>query len=176
LSETIVKEELERLNTNCTCSNQEPCSSSPAPAVARTHFFFRKFCPHSSAGADIMDDTQADHQTTWANRNPSLDIQLSRSRAKLSNAERNTRQLAKAARKIKNAELTADIDTLNLERAAQVEVLAVKHNQKPAHILDIVNNATHYKKTRAPTLHNTLAHHKAIEMNEGTSPSSVSRY
>jgi hypothetical protein len=126
----------------------------------------------SCAGDDILDDAQVDHQTTWADRNPDLDVQPSRSRAKaakLSNAEENTRNLGKAARKVKNTELAADIDALNLERAAQIEALATKYHRKPTYVTDIINNTTHYKKTRAPNLQNALLHHKAMEMNEGTS-------
>jgi hypothetical protein len=130
----------------------------------------------SSAGGDILDDAQVDQQTTWADRNPNLDVQPSRIRAKLSNAEANTRNLGKAARKLKSTELTADIDTLNLERAAQIEVLATKHHKKPAYILDVINNATHYKKTRAVNLQNALIHHKAMEVNDGTSPKSSSQH
>jgi hypothetical protein len=63
--------------------------------------------------------------------------------------------------------LAADIDTLHLERAIQIEALALKHHEKPSHIQAILNNSTHYKKSRLPTLQNALAHHKSMEVNEG---------
>jgi hypothetical protein len=98
-------------------------------------------------------------------------VQASQTRTKLSNAEENTRKLGKAVKQIRSTELAADIDALNLERTAQIEALALKHHQKPAHILGLINSTTHYKKSHAPTLQNALAHHKAVEMNKGMSPS-----
>src|ERR1700690_1761293 len=107
-------------------------------------------------------DSEARRQTTWAGRNPLINVQSSRHRTTLSTAERNTRNLQAAGRKIKAAQLALDIDALHLKRAEDIEALALKHHQKPARILDIFNHSTHYKKSRLPTLQNALAHHKSV--------------
>jgi hypothetical protein len=113
------------------------------------------------------DDPCLNAQMTWANRNPTMEVQSARPQDKISTIEQNTQNLGKATKKIKNTQLTADIDTLQLERSAQINALALKHHQKPSHILNILNNSSHYKTTRLPTLQNALVHHKALEVNEG---------
>jgi hypothetical protein len=96
-----------------------------------------------------------------------MEVQSARPWDKISTAEQNTRNLRKATKKIKNTQLTTDIDALQLEHSAQINAFTLKHHQKLSHILNILNNSSHYKTTCLPTLQNVLVHHKALEVNEG---------
>jgi hypothetical protein len=100
--------------------------------------------------------TQANNHgtTTWAARNPLRDVQSSRSRAKihLTDAEKSARDLKRQLKRTHAVELQQDINAFNTERDNRILELGRKHSKKPSYIRTLITSATHYKKTRAPSL------------------------
>jgi molecular chaperone GrpE (heat shock protein) len=113
----------------------------------------------------------ADGDATFATRNPLRDTQPSRATAKsrtnLSNAEKATYSEQHQVKKDANQALAADIENFMVKREEEIQDLAKTHSRKPEYIRDLLDHTSHYKKARPPTLQNALAHHKAIEVNEG---------
>jgi hypothetical protein len=104
---------------------------------------------------------------TWAERNPLKPMQPVRTRAKPTNAQKNSRKISAARNKEARVLIAADIAVLVTTRNTQIEELATKHSVTVQHIEKLVNNSSHYKKPRAPNLTNALVHMKAAELNEG---------
>jgi hypothetical protein len=104
---------------------------------------------------------------TWAQRNPEKVILPARSRAKTNDAQKSGLKIAAERNRLARIDLAQDITTLVATRKRQIEDLGVKHCVTAAHIQKLTDNASHYKKTRAPNLSNALIHKKAKELNEG---------
>src|ERR1700722_1288743 len=103
----------------------------------------------------------------WATRNPMKSVIPSRMHKKLTEAERASRGLITEANKTTRALLMQDVDAFLEDQAKQIDVLATKHSVKAEYIKKLVNPITTYKKQRAPTLHNAIAHIKAVEIGKG---------
>jgi hypothetical protein len=110
---------------------------------------------------------------TWAERNPHKPVQPVRTRAKATDAQKNAQKIAAARNKEAKSLLSADILALVATRKTQIEELAVMHSVTSQHIEKLVENSTHYKKSRAPNIANALVHMKSNELNDGTSQCSV---
>jgi hypothetical protein len=117
------------------------------------------------------DDLQG--ASTWSERNPHKPMQPVRSRAKRTDAQKNSLKIAAARNKKARTALTVDILALTATCKTQIEELAAKHSVSVQHIEKLTNSSTHYKKLRAPNLANALAHMKASEVNEGMLTSST---
>jgi len=94
-------------------------------------------------------------------------LPASQVRKKLTQAEKASRALVTEANKVARALLMQDIDVFLEDNARNIEELAAKHSVKPEYVKKLVNPKTTYKKQRAPTLPNAIAHIKAVEINEG---------
>jgi len=107
-------------------------------------------------------------RTTWAKRNALQKIQPTREPArKLTDAEKASRQLAAGLKKQKQTQLNDAVAAYILERTGKLQELADAHNVKVTKIEDMVNAATHYKKSRTPSLANAIVHYLAKTVNEG---------
>jgi len=110
-------------------------------------------------------DALVQEATTWAKRNPSKDVQPSRTRAKLTDAQKETRKISSAANKIKRQALTDDITNLKADSQEKIDALAEKYSYKSEYVARLVN--THgFKAQRKPSLHNPITHHLAVENNK----------
>jgi hypothetical protein len=76
--------------------------------------------------------------------------------------------------KARRANLHADKDVMEKDIKAMlarhqtdIEDLTAKHGRNPDYIKKIVTNQTCYKTTCNVSLHNTIIHHKNIEINAG---------
>jgi hypothetical protein len=107
-------------------------------------------------------------RTTWAKRNALEKIQRTREPArKLTDAEKASRQLAAGLKKQRQTQLNDAVAEYILDRTGKLQELADTHNVKVARIEDMVNAATHYKKSRTPSLANAIVHYLAKAVNEG---------
>jgi len=107
-------------------------------------------------------------RTTWAKRNALQKIQPTREPArKLTDAEKASRQLAAGLKKQKQTQLNDAVAAYILERTGKLQELADAHNVKVTKIEDMVNAATHYKKSQTPSLANAIVHYLAKTVNEG---------
>ena len=104
---------------------------------------------------------------SWAERNPHKAVQPARVRARPTDAQKKSQKIAAIRNKEARVMLSADILDLVATRREQIDELATKHSVTTQHIEKLVDNSTHYKKTRAPNLANALVHMKANELNEG---------
>jgi hypothetical protein len=107
--------------------------------------------------------------TTWATRNPSKDAQPARIRSKgtLTSAEKITRDACRKVLHLNNEEFQEDIALFKKAQDSKIQDLAKKHSKTVSSVHLLLTNATHYKKSRAPTLHNALVHYKSEEVNAG---------
>ena len=102
-----------------------------------------------------IQDPLVQEATTWAKWNPSKDVQLSRTWAKLTEAQKETRKISNAANKIKRQALTDDITILNADSQEKIDALAEKYSYKSEYMARLVN--THgFKAQRNPSLHNAI--------------------
>jgi len=116
-------------------------------------------------------------RTTWAKRNALQKIQPTREPArKLTDAEKASRKLAAGLKRQKQTQLNDAVAAYILERTAKLQELADNHGVKITKIEDMVNAATHYKKSRTPSLANAIVHHLSKTVNEGQSCTSSSIY
>jgi len=121
--------------------------------------------PIPTIGSGPASDTLA--ANTWAERNPHKTVQAVRIRAKPTNAQKASQKIAVQRNKEARDLLSGDIISLVATRKQQIHNLATKHNVMAQHIEKLVDNTSHYKKTRAPNLANAIAHLKGKELNEG---------
>jgi hypothetical protein len=105
--------------------------------------------------------------TTWAERNPTKDTLPIRHHARITAAARATKKLGAQQTRQKHELLAQAINQYLLEKQDKLQKLADEHDVKLAHIEKLVEGGTHYKKNRAPTLPNAIAHHKSLEVNNG---------
>jgi hypothetical protein len=105
---------------------------------------------------------------TWAERNPEKVVQAARPRPKPTDAQRNAQKVSTNRNKAARILLAEDITNLVATRKQQIEELATQHNVTFQHIQKLIDNTSHYRKPRAPSLSNALVHMKAKELNEGT--------
>jgi hypothetical protein len=125
----------------------------------------------SEAPATLTPAALLSDRTTWAKRNGFQKIQPSREPArKLTDAEKASRKLAAGLKKQNQIRLNEAVGAYILERTTKLQELADAHSVKVAKIEEMVNAATHYKKTRTPTLANAIVHYLAKTINEGRSP------
>ena len=116
-------------------------------------------------------------RTTWAKRNALQKIQPTRVTArKLTDAEKASRKLAAGFKKQKQTQLNDAVASYIVERTAKLQELADNHNVKVTKIEDMVNAATHYKKSRTPSIANAIVHYLSKTVNEGQSHTSSSIY
>jgi hypothetical protein len=108
----------------------------------------------------------ASSENNWSNRNPMKQVIPCQARKKISPAEQASRALLTEANKTTRTLLMQAVDDFLEDRAKKIEELAAKHNVTPEYVKKLVNPITTYKKHRAPTLPNAIAHIKAIEINE----------
>jgi hypothetical protein len=109
-------------------------------------------------------------RTTWAKRNALQKIQPTRERAwKLTDAEKASRKLAAGLKRQKQTQLNDAVAAYILERTTKLQELADNHSVKVTKIEDMVNAATHYKKSRTPSLANAIVHYLSKMVNEGQS-------
>jgi hypothetical protein len=110
-------------------------------------------------------------ETTHAQRHPEQSVQETHGRkktGKLSDAEKATRALGAASRKLAQNALAADLDKFASNREDTVADLATKHGKKEEYIRVLLMSETRYPETRAPTLRNALIHQLSEEEKEGT--------
>jgi hypothetical protein len=136
-------------------STQVSTPASPASLV-----------PPSTTQLQPLED-DARMSNTWAERNPLKPVQPVRTRAKPTDAQKNSQKISAARNKAARVLIAADIMALVATRNTQIEELATKHSVTVQHIEKLVNNTSHYKKPRAPNLANALVHMKAAELNAG---------
>jgi hypothetical protein len=116
-------------------------------------------------------------RTTWAKRNALQKIQRTREPArKLTDAEKASRQLAAGLKKQKQTQLNDAVAAYILERTDKLKEVADTHGVKITKIEDMVNAATHYKKSRTPSLANAVVHYLAKTVNESQSLTASSIY
>lgn len=110
----------------------------------------------------------APRDNNWATRNPTWDVIPARSRPKrkLTKAQLASRKLAAESKSASRALLMQDVDKYLEALDVKVKEIADEHNVKPEFVKKLINPVTTYKKTRAPTLPNAIAHFKAMEVNE----------
>jgi hypothetical protein len=109
--------------------------------------------------------------TSFAQRHPLKDVQISRFRVrgsksdavKLGQAERRTQKAEKAS------QLQEGVDGIIKLRDHAIKELADKLSMDEKSIQTLVNGGTHYVKHRRPGAFNTLVHKATGEMNEGKS-------
>jgi hypothetical protein len=107
-------------------------------------------------------------RTTWAKRNALQKIQPTREPArKLTDAEKASRKLAAGFKKQKQTQLNDAVASYIVERTAKLQELADNNNVKVTKIEDMVNAATHYKKSRTPSIANAIIHYLSKTVNEG---------
>ena len=106
---------------------------------------------------------------TWAQSNPGLGVQTQRPRAKATAAAKATKKITAECNRAAAKLLSDDISNLAILRQTQIEKIAQDHSRKVSDIEKLVNNHTHYRETRGPSLSNALTHKKGVEMNEGVS-------
>jgi hypothetical protein len=104
---------------------------------------------------------------TWAERNPHKGVQVARTQAKPTDAQKNSQKISAQRNREAQTLLASDLTALVVSRKQQIDELATKHSVTSQHIEKLIDNASHYKKPRAPNLANTIAHLKAKELNEG---------
>jgi hypothetical protein len=120
--------------------------------------------------------TTLTNRTTWAKRNTLQKIQPTcEPTRKLTDAEKASCKLAAGFKKQKQTQLNNAVAVYILERTAKLQELADNHGVKITKIEDMVNAATHYKKSQTPSLANAIVHYLSKMVNEGQSctPSSI---
>lgn len=105
--------------------------------------------------------------TTWAMQNPSKDPQPAHIHLKrtLTSAEKITCNPRRKVLQDNNEEFQEDIALFQKEWDSKIQDLAKKHSKTVDGVHLLLTNATHYKKSCAPTLHNALIHYKSEEVN-----------
>ncbi|KAJ7084528.1 hypothetical protein B0H15DRAFT_949931 [Mycena belliarum] len=106
--------------------------------------------------------------STHATRNPTRPVQKSRGRAgrpagKLTPAQKATRALQAAQRKLKKRELEEDIDSWYEKRDTFVEELAQRHNRTTEYIMGLLTNPSQFKSRRAISIRNAIVHDLALK-------------
>lgn len=106
---------------------------------------------------------------THAGRNPSQPQQKSRvlSRPSLSNAQKATHALRRAADHETAEELASDLDILLTRHRTELDDFAKSHNTKQEYIQKLISQSSHYKQKRGVTLQNAKLHAKSLEVNGG---------
>lgn len=107
--------------------------------------------------------------TTWASRNPGLDVQPIRVRLSENKSDAADATLKlKALEKRKNAERLEDYLTAYLDQQQRfIEDTAKEFGVEQVVIQKKILHATTYVKQRKVSLQNALVHHKRMEVNEG---------
>ncbi|KAF8224369.1 hypothetical protein L208DRAFT_1018964, partial [Tricholoma matsutake] len=106
--------------------------------------------------------------TTWAMQNPSKDPQPAHIHSKrtLTSAEKITCNPRRKVLQDNNEEFQEDIALFQKEWDSKIQDLAKKHSKTVDGVHLLLTNATHYKKSCAPTLHNALIHYKSEELQD----------
>ncbi|KAJ7089278.1 hypothetical protein B0H15DRAFT_800617 [Mycena belliarum] len=120
----------------------------------------------------------AANSTTYASRNPTLAVQKKRNRAgrpkgPLTAAQKATRALQVAQRKVKRRGLEEDMDAFFEDRDALIEKLAEKHGRTSAYIRTLLTNPSQFKAKRAMSLRNAIAHDLSLKAHESGTKRSV---
>src|ERR1700722_1953247 len=114
-------------------------------------------------------DENAPRENNWATRNPTKDVIPSRHRQALTEAQLASRRLATKTKNASRALLMRDVDEYIEELDGKIQEIADKHSIKQEYVRKLINPVSTYRKTRAPTLPNAIAHIKALEINESKS-------
>jgi hypothetical protein len=104
-------------------------------------------------------------------QNPSKDAQPARthSRRTLTSSKKITHDACRKVLQDNNEEFQEDIALFHKEQDSKIQDLAKKHSKTVNSVHLLLTNATHYKKSHTPTLHNALVHYKSEEVNAGES-------
>ncbi|KAJ7068931.1 hypothetical protein B0H15DRAFT_807362 [Mycena belliarum] len=116
--------------------------------------------------------------STYASRNPTLSVQKKRNRVgrpkgPLTEAQKATRALQLAQRKVKRRGLEEDMDAFFEDRDKLIETLAEKHGRTSAYIRTLLTNPSQFKAKRAMTLRNAIAHDLSLKAHESGTKRSV---
>jgi hypothetical protein len=108
-------------------------------------------------------------ETAHAHQHPDQPVQETRGRKKgpISDAEKATRALASAARKVAQDALAKDLDAFVTLREDTIRDLMNKHKRTEPYMRSLVMNQTRYPQTRAPSLRTGLIHDLATKAREG---------
>ncbi|KAJ7232138.1 hypothetical protein C8J57DRAFT_1533308 [Mycena rebaudengoi] len=116
-------------------------------------------------------------QTSHASHNPTQTLnpccQHPSNRKGESTAVKASRALVGAECKERQAQLDIDIDTYYVDQGQFIQEMAAKHKKPVKHMLNLIMHQMSHKKTRKPTLHNTIIHdmiHTDVVAAEGQSP------
>ncbi|KAG6882196.1 hypothetical protein C0992_012502, partial [Termitomyces sp. T32_za158] len=106
--------------------------------------------------------------TTWASRNPGLDIQPTRVRLmkNKSDAAHATQKLQAQNKKENQAKLESKIDLFLEDQKRFIEETAKRFAVQESLIQQQITHATTYTKHHKVSLRNALIHHKHVELNE----------
>jgi predicted XRE-type DNA-binding protein len=136
-------------SSECRRISPLPERVSPAPATTRTHI--GEF-----------------NNTTWAARNPTRPVLPTRPvPARLTDAQKASREIARRQRKLNTEKLNTDIKAFVEAEQLKIAEIAKAHNVTTDKVKDLVGTHTHYRKARKPALHNAILHAKAAEVNKG---------
>lgn len=138
----------------------------------------------SSLAASIEDIDDEDDQameeddteplaTEWSMQNPQLGVHRPQTRDRprmktLSEAQKASIRAGRTAAKKRGIELSEKMSKLRDRVVEEATQLAEEFDKKPETIISFVASAQGVAKTRAPTLHNALAHFSATDIMDGT--------
>jgi hypothetical protein len=155
------------LTTDSQSDTPAMAASTPASHVAASGARLNPFDPHHALHDNQHDPLYLVAPQTWAQRNPTINVQNERLRAKPTDAIKATRKLTTARNKANTKLLSASIEEYMEQQQTQIEKLALDHNRNVSEIEKIINNRTNYRSSRGPLLSNALTHKKGMELNDG---------
>jgi hypothetical protein len=108
------------------------------------------------------------NNTTWAARNPTRSVISTRPvPARLTEAQKASRNIARQHRRLNAEKLDSDIKAAVEAQQVKIVEIAKNHNVTVDRVKDLIGSHTHYHKSRKPALHNAILHAKAEEVNKG---------
>ena len=111
---------------------------------------------------------QKSHEATWAGHNAARPVIKPRTPPRpLTEADKNSRKIAKEQKQSADKLLQEAIKNLFAEQNAKIEAIAKEHNVQPKRVRKLLVGTTHYQPNRKVQLYNALISAKAQEVNAG---------